>query len=305
MRDDQRKKVLITGASGLLGRAILKEFEVDGSWECVGLAFTRAKGNLRKVDLKDVGAVRALVSEFRPTVIIHSAAERRPDVVEQQLEASRQLNVVVSQNLASIAKEFNCFLLYISTNGVFDGKSPPYKPSDVPNPSNSYCIFKFEGEKATLQTLPKSSGVLRVPYLYGQVENLAECSCTALFQAVLNNTKSKSVTDYGMRYPTLVDDIAIVIRQICEKALSENDFRGIWHWSGSEALTKYQMTKIMAEVFNLDFSHIKPASEPPTGAKRSNNSQLDCSDLMKLNFGRHTPFRVGIQECLRNFVNVS
>lgn len=171
-------KVLITGASGLLGRAILKEFEADGGWECMGLAFTRANANLRKVDLKDENAVREVVSQFRPKVIVHSAAERRPDVVEQQLEASRQLNVVATQNLAIIAKEFNCFLVYISTNGVFDGTNPPYCPTDTPNPSNNYCIFKLDGEKVTLQALPTSCGILRVPYLYGEVENLAECSCT-------------------------------------------------------------------------------------------------------------------------------
>lgn len=108
-----------------------------------------------------------------------------------------------------------------------------------------------------------------------------------------------------MRYPTLVDDIAIVIRQICEKALKEADFYGIWHWSAPDPMTKYQMTKVMAEIFNLDHSHIKPVTEPPSGAKRAANSQLDCSDLTKLNFGRHTPFREGIRKCLRNFVNNS
>ena len=58
------KKVLLTGASGLLGRALYKEFENDASWEILGLAYSRAKGKLRKVDITDSAAVNQVVEEF-------------------------------------------------------------------------------------------------------------------------------------------------------------------------------------------------------------------------------------------------
>ncbi|CAG2242705.1 metK [Mytilus edulis] len=96
------KKVLITGASGLLGRAVYKEFVNEGSWEVLGLAFSRCTGKLRKCDITKDEEVKTVMKEFNPSVVIHSAAERKPDAVEKKPEATQQLNVsatkVICQN---------------------------------------------------------------------------------------------------------------------------------------------------------------------------------------------------------------
>ena len=141
------KRVLITGASGMLGRALLNEFTQNG-WNCLGLAFSRARGDLVKVDLGNADEVTRVVNSFRPSVLVHAAAERRPDVVEKQPEATRSLNVTASKHLADLCSELKCFLIYISTDYVFDGSSPPYQPSDTPNPINAYGRSKLDGERA-------------------------------------------------------------------------------------------------------------------------------------------------------------
>ena len=171
-------RCLITGASGLLGRALMRAFTAASTeskaaaavkWECTGAAFSRASKNLIKVDLRDAKAVRELVTKLKPNVIVHAAAERFPDKVEADKEAAQKLNVEATRELASAAKEVGAWLLYISTDYVFDGKASPYKTSDKPNPLNTYGALKLGGEQAVLKELP-SAVVLRVPFLYGSVE---------------------------------------------------------------------------------------------------------------------------------------
>ncbi|KAG3265334.1 methionine adenosyltransferase 2 subunit beta isoform X2 [Ictidomys tridecemlineatus] len=96
------RRVLITGATGLLGRAVYKEFH-QNNWHAVGCGFRRARPKFEQVNLLDTNAVHHIIHEFQPHVIVHCAAERRPDVVENQPDAASQLNVDASGNLAKEA----------------------------------------------------------------------------------------------------------------------------------------------------------------------------------------------------------
>ena len=181
-----KHRVLITGGSGLLGRAILKLFSNSDQWEVLGLAHSRTTGALKRVNLLDFEEAKRVVKEFKPHVLIHSAAERRPDVVENNEEACIKMNVGVTEILALTINELNSglempehFMLYISTDYVFDGKSPPYKPLDKPNPLNKYGKSKLAGEQVMLKSHP-GGGILRVPILYGNVEYLKESAVTGL-----------------------------------------------------------------------------------------------------------------------------
>ncbi|XP_035220405.1 methionine adenosyltransferase 2 subunit beta-like, partial [Stegodyphus dumicola] len=103
-------KVLITGASGLLGRAIVNEF-LNNSWEVLGLAFSRARDKLIKVDLNNLDEVKEIIQKFKPTVIIHCAAQRSVEKVEKDYEESKRLNVACSKNLADLASNVYVHIL--------------------------------------------------------------------------------------------------------------------------------------------------------------------------------------------------
>lgn len=190
-------KVLVTGASGLLGRAVLQRCKEDGhegenrrkggcccqsspkgalqlmvffsaTFAVKGLALTRASDDLVKLDLTDSAAVEALLREYVPDVIIHTAAERRPDVVEKNPEASQAINVDVPAHLARFCAgiEPSPLLINISTDYVFDGSKPPYKVDDEPNPLNAYGVSKLQGERAVKEHGKAGSVTnLRVPVL--------------------------------------------------------------------------------------------------------------------------------------------
>ncbi|XP_020663540.1 methionine adenosyltransferase 2 subunit beta [Pogona vitticeps] len=299
--DIPNRRVLITGATGLLGRAVYKEFKAN-HWNAVGCGYSRARPMFEQVNLLDAAAVHNLIRDFQPHVIIHCAAERRPDVVDRQPDVASQLNVVASENLAKEAVQIGAFLVYISTDYVFDGTNPPYKENDVPNPLNLYGQTKLDGEKTVLRN-NESAAVLRIPILYGEVERLEESAVTIMFEKVQLNNKSANMDHWQQRFPTYVKDVASVCRQLAEKRMLDPSIRGIFHWSGNEQMTKFEMARAMADAFNLPSSHLRPITDSPVvGALRPRNAQLDCSRLQMLGIGQHTPFRVGIKESLWPFL---
>ncbi|XP_039766152.1 methionine adenosyltransferase 2 subunit beta isoform X4 [Ornithorhynchus anatinus] len=211
------RRALITGATGLLGRAVYKEFE-QNNWHAVGCGFSRARPKFEQVNLLDNNAVRDIIQDFQPHVIVHCAAERRPDVVENQPDAASQLNVAASGNLAKEAAGIGAFLIYISSDYVFDGTNPPYREEDVPNPLNLYGKTKLEGEKAVLEN-NVGAAVLRIPVLYGEVEKLEESAVTIMFDKVQFSNKSANMDHWQQRFPTNVKDVASVCRQLAEKRM--------------------------------------------------------------------------------------
>ncbi|KAM7373795.1 hypothetical protein PAMP_006498 [Pampus punctatissimus] len=251
-------RVLVTGATGLLGRAVCREFENNG-WFIIGTGYRRARPRLIRCDLTDEDTIKALLHEYNPDVIVHCAAERRPDVVERHTEAAVNLNVHAT---ATLAKEAG------STDYVFDGRNPPYGEDDSPNPLNLYGRSKLEGERETLRHCP-GAVVLRVPVLYGEVESVSESAVTSLWL----------------------------------KVQEDPSIRGIFHFSGKEQMTKYEMAVAIAQAFNLPSNHLIPLTEQPAAsALRPINSQLNCSRLELLNLSvLPRSFTSAITDCLWPF----
>lgn len=294
------KRVMITGASGLLGRAVLQEFENDESWTAQGLAFSRAGNKLKKVDITDRHAVADAMQYFKPSVVIHSAAERRPDVVECQAEATHALNVSATQYLCQAAAAVGASVIYISTDYVFDGKNPPYQETDLPNPLNAYGKSKLEGEKVTLAE-SSANAVLRVPILYGQVETLDESAVTVLFPKVKDTATTCVMSDYERRYPTHCKDVAAVLRHLADKKVEGEDISGVYHWSGDENMTKYDMAVAMAKAFNLPTDHIIADKNPSGGAPRPYDAHLSTSRVNALGISQSSKFSVEIKPVLEKF----
>jgi len=291
--------VLITGASGLLGRALLKNFQ-NKNWQVLGLAYSRASGSLRKVDLNGRSQVDNVFEQFQPNVVIHAAAERRPDIVEKKTSQARELNVGVTKSLAALCRKYNSYLLYISTDYVFDGKDAPYAPDAQTNPLNTYGLTKREGEEEVI--LYPEFGILRVPVLYGPVETLGESAVTTLFTAVKQSKKPAEINDYHRRYPTHVANVAEACVHLAGRQMSGGEGTGgIWHFSGLELHTKYSMAVAMADAFGLSKGHLVPTKDSG-GATRPYDCHLECSSLMenfKLEF---IPFSVGIKLALEPFL---
>jgi len=289
------KKILVTGASGLLGRPILKSLQEVSSWKVTGTAFTRAGEDLVKVDLSDLDNLPGFLDGIQPDIIIHSAAERRPDVSQRDQEGTERLNVGTTTRIAEWASANDAFIVYISTDYVFDGTTPPYTPDSLPNPLNSYGKSKLAGEIAVLSAC-QDCAILRVPILYGQVEYIDESAVLSIVKQIIDASDGEQITaeNWATRHPTLTDDVADVIKQMLLYKEKYPSLKGIFHWSGNEAMTKYEMAIAFAQYLHFDEDRIIPDNNPPAGAPRPKNSQLDTACLTSIGIKKNTPFRDAI-----------
>ena len=285
--------ICITGASGLLGRACVRAFSDTNLLTC---AWNRAKAGDLKLDLTDHTAVQKAMEKHRPELIIHTAAERRPDICENEAEKTLALNVAATRNLAGIAERIDAVMVYISTDYVFDGTHPPYSVDAQCHPLNTYGKSKRAGEEAVLASASRNV-ILRVPILYGSVETLEESGISLLVHELQTSIPNK-INHWSIRYPTYVEDVAQTLRRWMNRLLTDSECRGIYHMSGSEALTRYEMACAMAETLGLNHSHLSPDPAAPTGAPRPHNCQLDLSRLQQETTLIQTPFREGIAQSL-------
>jgi S-adenosylmethionine synthetase len=292
-------KVLLTGASGLLGRAFVRRF-TDNS-DLYATAFSRSAPPLHRLDLRCEEEVKSLVQAFCPQLIIHSAAERRPDICENDRVATDLLNVTSVEVLADAAKEAGATLVYLSTDYVFDGTAPPYGVDAQANPLNYYGKSKLAGEHVALGSGAKAC-VLRVPILYGPVESLAESAVTVIAR-LLENDEEHKVDHWAVRYPTHVDDVAAAVRGLAGLLEKGEGIPERLHFSGDEAFTKYEMALIMAEACGRSSDHLRADREVSGGAPRPRNCQLDDSLLMSLVDVRKRGFREAIGDLITPHLN--
>ncbi|KAI5474950.1 dTDP-4-dehydrorhamnose reductase [Pseudohyphozyma bogoriensis] len=287
-------KVLVTGASGLLGRAVFKAFK-EGGHDVVGTAFTRSGDGLVQIDLQDEAALEKLIAEVKPEVVVHCAAERRPDVAEKNPDAVTKLNVALPSHLSTLSLTYSFLLIYISTDYVFPGFAPPhpagYEPGDAVGPTNLYGVTKEAGEREVIKGLEKGGKgtIVRVPVLYGEVETNSESAVNILLDITRRAAKEGGVTmdHWAMRYPTNVADVARVLVDVSVKSLT-TPVPPILHFSTQEPFTKHEMCHVLAALHSppleLTEQQMKPMSDPPKPGEtvRPKDCHLVNTELDKL-----------------------
>jgi dTDP-4-dehydrorhamnose reductase len=291
--------ILVTGATGLLGRPVLRACSAHRGWRVTGTSFRRSGPRLERIDLSQAGDIPPFLDRLAPNVIIHSAAERRPDVSEKDPGGTQRLNVGATAALAHWAAARGAFLIYISSDYVFDGTTPPYRPDSPTHPINAYGLSKLEGEHA-LQAAGCDAAILRVPILYGEVEELGESPVTVLAKNMLSARPGErlAMEHWATRYPTHTSDVAAVLLQMVEQRLKDSAFKGIFHWSGDEPMTKYTMALAFAPLLDFDPARLVPEATPPSGAPRPKDCHLDASALEQLDIGQRTPFAAALPALL-------
>ncbi|MEM0513895.1 SDR family oxidoreductase [Pseudoalteromonas sp. YIC-827] len=260
-------KIIVSGATGLLGRALFTH--LTPNHQVIGLGFSRAQPPVIKVDLFDKEAISTLFATHQPDFFIHSAAERNPDKFDNDPEQSIQFNCAVTEHIAKCCAQFNCKLIFISTDYVFDGRNPPYAEDAKTNPLNLYGQSKARSE-ALLQAHYPSAAIVRIPVLYGEVGYLGESAVTVIAEQL-----QKGATRFDnecQRFPTDTADIANALADAIATLGAE--LEGIYHLSAKERLTKLDMAKAMAPLLGLDASTLSAAA---TDTITSATRPLDCA----------------------------
>lgn len=258
-------KILLTGGSGLLGRAVRAELTAGGHTVS---APTHAEYNLCDGD-----AVTRLLETGRPEAIVNCAAQRRPDLCESDSPEVRALNIDLPARLAAAGVP----LVHISTDYVFDGTDAPYE-TDAPRcPLNGYGRQKAAAEEA-IEALPNVV-ILRVPILFGPTPDLRASAVTVL-AANLMAARGASVPmdDVAVRYPTFTPDVA---RQIAAMLPGVGiTLQGIYHYTGAEAMTKHLMALTIAPLVGCQAEQCLP-DRRPTAVPRPYDCHLSVRRLQE------------------------
>lgn len=256
-----------------------------------------------KCDLRKPEDIRGMVASVAPRLVIHAAAERRPDVCEKDEESSELLNVVAVWELSRAAAAAGAEFIYISSDYIFDGRSPPYAETAAPSPLNAYGRQKLRGEYAALAGHPRAVS-LRVPVLYGPSTDIGESAVTVFARTVVERAAGRKVLDdWQIRVPTYTPDIGETLANIGAALLEGRLLGGIYHYSApSEGLTRFTIARRIAGLLGLPCDHIAGDAGPPAGAPRPHDAALSCEKLAAAGLAApSTPFDVGMRAVLGGF----
>ena len=285
-------KILLTGASGLLGINFAQE--MMNEHEIIGVdrgKLVNAPFKILRYDLLEKNAVESILDSARPDWDVNCAALADLDICEDDPDLAKQLNTNLPRMLARACKLRNIPLAHISTDAVFDGhKDGFYSEEDAPSPTGVYAKTKLDGEWAVLTEYPKAI-VARVNF-YGW-SLTGRRSLAEFFYNNLTHNKSMSGFTDVIFCPMLVNDTARTLVKMLKREL-----KGLYHLVGPQAMSKYQFGVEIARRFNMRESDITPKSVNFSGliAKRSNNLWLSTRKL-SADLGEDLPnFSTGLDE---------
>jgi dTDP-4-dehydrorhamnose reductase len=245
-------KVLITGVNGLLGQNAAKQF-ADAGYEVIatGRGGCRLPDNGKRfrytdLDITDKKGVLHYVTTVRPDVIVHAAAMAQPDACELNREACYDSNTNATLYFTNAAETVDAKMIYISTDFIFSGDEGPYRETDEPAPVNYYGETKLAAEQI-VQKSKTSWAIARTVLVYGNILSGTRSNMVTWVKGNLEKQNPIKVVSDQVRTPTYVEDLARGIQLIMEK-----DATGIYHISGKETLTPYEMAVQVADYFGLN-----------------------------------------------------
>lgn len=264
-------KILVTGANGLLGYKLIQLLSTKSDITTVATARKKVNDLPQGVDFFELDITNhdqtiEVLLATKPDVVISAAAMTQVDQCETEREQCWMANVVGIENLVEGCEKINCHLVHVSTDFIFDGSFGPLDETAIPNPVNFYGESKLAGE----QVIKKSKlnwAILRTVLVFGITPDLSRSNIVLWVKKSLEDGKTINVVNDQWRTPTLAEDLAVG----CYLAASQKA-TGIYHISGEELMTPFDIAQHTADFFKLDKSLIKaadsgtfkqPAARPP------------------------------------------
>lgn len=252
-------RVLITGAGGQVGRELVDAFR---GWDV-------AAADRHRLDVTDRDAVVAAITTLRPDVIVHGAAMTAVDACESDREQAVRVNALGTRNVADGARRVSAYVVYLSTDYVFDGtKVGPYDEWDAPNPQSVYGRSKLGGERE----LDPGSAVVRTSWVFGRRgSNIVK---TALRLA--GEPGELRFVDDQVGCPTEASDLAGAIQGLAVARLP-----GLFHVTNQGPTTWFELVREVLRLAGHDPARVVPTTTAALGraAPRPANSVLDNAAL--------------------------
>ena len=253
------KRVLITGGTGLLGKALV---ETKG-----GACFVVAtyKGNYkmndtaqieyRELDIVDKDGYKKLFEEVKPEVVIHTASIGSPDYSEQHQEETWQINVGGTINICELCNDFEANLVYVSSNGIYDGKNAPYSEENKAIPINYYGKVKLEGENI-VKKVKNPYAIVRPILMYGWNYPYERANIITITLSKLHKGENVYAYKDVFSNPLLSTSCA----QAIWKIIMEEKY-DVYNIAGENIVSIYEFVCKAAEIFGLNKDLIKPVTQ--------------------------------------------
>ena len=233
-------RVMILGASGLLGKELMREWSGD---DVAGLSS-------RDVDIREAGLVREVAERVCPDWIVLAAAYTDVDGCESHPDLAYSVNRDGAVNVAEAAKRVGAKLVFLSSDYVFDGKkTSPYEAGDARNPQSVYGRSKAEAEVRLLEVLPECC-IARTSWLFGTG---GKCFPDTILKLAAIRPALDVVNDQR-GCPTYSVDLARAIVQLCRKGAS-----GIVHANNAGDCSWYEFACEIVKAAGLA-TEVRPVS---------------------------------------------
>lgn len=285
--------IVVTGKNGQLGwelQQLASAFE--DRYEFI---FT----DRTQLDISNIGSIQPFFAATKPQYFINCAAYTAVDKAETDREAAMAINATVVGEIASCCADYNCQLITISTDYVFNGNgTAPYKVDTPTDPVNFYGATKAIGEQLALTNDP-SAIVIRTSWVYSAHGNNF---VKTMLRLMKERPEIKVVNDQE-GCPTYAADLAAAIMQIIESHAKGNPASGIYHYSNTGAITWFDFAQAIKEEAAQSCAVLPiPSSAFPTPAKRPAYSVMDVQDIAA-DFGVELkPWKLSLQHCLHSIL---
>ena len=261
--------LLITGGSGYLGSELLRQ--AQKTWRVVATCFSQATSlplcQMVPLDIRDDAAVTRLLSDVRPQVIIHTAADMSTP------QAMQEVIVDGTHHVAAGAAAVGARLVHTSTDVVFDGERAPYTEGDPTNPITPYGRAKAAAEEIVAGLCP-TAAIVRTSLIYNL--NPADPRTVWVVESVRQSQPITLFTD-EIRCPVWLEQLAAALLE-----LAAGDEGGVWHLAGPQALSRYQFGERLVRAYGLDPAGITPGLSRESGQLRPRDCTLDVGKAQAL-----------------------
>jgi dTDP-4-dehydrorhamnose reductase len=257
--------ILVTGARGMVG-SYAKEVFGDEK-----LILT----DIPEMDVTKPDLVFELISKYRPSVVLHLAAETDVDKCEKEVEHAFRTNAMGTQNVALACQKHQAVMVYISTGGVFNGaKGQVHTEFDNPDPINIYSKAKYGGEKIVRSVLDRHY-IFRAGWMIGGGQSRDKKFVGKIIELCKTRKEIEVVNDkFGS--PTFARDLMAGIKKIIQTG-----YFGLYHLANTGACSRYEIALEIVKLLDIDVE-VKPVSSekfplpaPRAASEAMRNFKLD------------------------------
>lgn len=285
-------RVVVTGASGLLGRKVAAELQRE--FDVAALAFKHPFPDSIVTDIRERDQVESLFRELRVDACVHCAAIANVALCERDPSLAFSVNHEGTANIAHACLRIGARLVHISTDFVFPGTAEEgYREDDEPAPLQVYGESKRRAEAEAL-AIP-GAAVVRVGLLYGYNGPSLPGGWPIEVAAKLAAEIPIRTNGRDPRQPTLIDDVARALVSVVKKPLS-----GCIHVAGPDLITKLAWAHLVADLLQKPRSLVTDeGSVSGDGVRRPHRARLLTHRLDALAIAPMTKPREGTLSVLR------